>query len=84
MWLLFSDPKTMATLVNYTCKSLIKLTPDQENTLNIITPFRTKDKMHAALFPSPLLAIAKEQFHVTVIYFVYLEYKQFLSTRACL
>ena len=81
---MFSDPKTMATLVSYTCKSFIKLTPDKENTLNIITPFRTKDKMHGVLFPSPLLAIAKEQFHVTVIYFVYLEYKQFLCTKTCL
>ena len=26
--LLFSDAKTIATLVNYTCKSFIKLTPD--------------------------------------------------------
>ena len=40
--------------------------------------------MRAVLFQSPLLAIAKEQFHVTVIYFVYLEYRQFLSTGACL
>ena len=37
--------------------------------------------MHVVLFPSPLLAIAKEQFHATVIYFVYLEYKQFLSLK---
>ena len=34
--------------------------------------FRTKDKMHALLFYSQLLAIAIEQIHV----FVYLEYKQ--------
>ena len=27
MYLLFSDSKTMATTVNYTCKSFIKLTP---------------------------------------------------------
>ena len=27
VYLLFSDSKTMATLVNYTCKSVIKLTP---------------------------------------------------------
>ena len=26
---LFSDSKTMATLVNYTCKSFIKLAPDK-------------------------------------------------------
>ena len=31
VWLLFSDSKTTATLVNYTCKSFIKLTPEFPN-----------------------------------------------------
>ena len=31
MWLLFSDSKTMATLVNYMCKSFMKLTTGDFN-----------------------------------------------------
>ena len=41
---------------------------------HFVTLFRTKDKLHAVLFSSHLLAIAIEQIHVIVIPFVYLEY----------
>ena len=48
---------------------------------HFITLFRTKDKLHAVLFSSHLLAIAIEQIHVIVISFVYLEYKQHLANQ---
>ena len=44
--------------------------------------FRTKDKMHAVLFLSHLLAIAIKQIHIRVIAFVYLECKQISSSKS--
>ena len=53
----------------------------KDNTLNFITLFRRKDKLHAVLFSSHLLAIAIEQIHFIVISFVYLEYKQHFANQ---
>ena len=40
-------------------------------TLNFITLFRTKEKMHSILFESHSLAIAIEKIHVIIIAFLY-------------
>ena len=40
-------------------------------TLNFITLFRTKEKMHSVLFESHSLAIAIEKIHVIIIAFLY-------------
>ena len=40
-------------------------------TLNFITLFRTKEKMHSVLFKSHSLAIAIEKIHVIIIAFLY-------------
>ena len=36
VYLFFSDTKTMGTLVNYTCKSFIKLTPGSDATIQTL------------------------------------------------
>ena len=40
-------------------------------TLNFITLFRTKEKMHSVLFESHSLAIAIEKIHVIIVAFLY-------------
>ena len=46
VYLLFSDSKTMAKIVNYTCKSYIKLTPD----LDFLKLAKKRKSVCSALF----------------------------------